>query len=276
MDAMAEIRATFFEECDEQLAALGAGLASMRAGDADAETVNVVYRAVHSVKGGAASFKFNDLSDFARLYESVLNEVRSARLEPSAPVLGTLTNAAGILADLVAVSRDGGTVRAELKALLPAVEDEPAEADGEGTADGGMDTFGFAPVPVDFGDFLGSGESRFRIAFKPRPELYANANESARLIREVLALGQGTVRCDTRDTPRLDALDPEGAFLSWTIELTTTRGEDALREIFDFAAFDCDLTIEREMDAAGDAGAADEEAMDPDMAALFARLQGAA
>ena len=276
MDAMAEIRQTFFEECDEQLAGLRTSLAAMQAGDADKETVAVAYRAVHSVKGGAASFKFNELSSFARLFESTLNEVRSDRLQSTGEVLQPMLRAAGVLADLIAVARDGSAVSAELKALMPPSEDESDEAPGDAAPEGdGMGEIVFDPIAVELGDILGQVESRFHIGFKPRPELYANANESARLIREVLALGLGTVECDTSATPLLDALDPEGAFLSWTIELTTSRGDDAIREIFDFAEFDCELTIRRETELSFEAADASGEAMDPEMAALFARLQAA-
>lgn len=58
---MAAIGDTFFQECDEQLAALEAGLLAMQAGDNDAETVNAVFRAVHSVKGGAGAFGLDAL-----------------------------------------------------------------------------------------------------------------------------------------------------------------------------------------------------------------------
>ena len=51
---MAAIRETFFQECEEQLAELEAGLILMESGAAEAETVNAVFRAVHSIKGGAA------------------------------------------------------------------------------------------------------------------------------------------------------------------------------------------------------------------------------
>ncbi len=52
-DPMAEIRASFFIECEELLEALQDGLQTMYDGGAqDDETVNVVFRAVHSIKGG--------------------------------------------------------------------------------------------------------------------------------------------------------------------------------------------------------------------------------
>jgi two-component system, chemotaxis family, sensor kinase CheA len=54
MTSMASIRDTFFEECEDLLAALADGLAAMEAGAQDTETVNAVFRAVHSIKGGQA------------------------------------------------------------------------------------------------------------------------------------------------------------------------------------------------------------------------------
>ena len=61
MDTMATIKQTFFQECEEQLVELEAGLLAMNEGAADDETVNAVFRAVHSIKGGAGAFKLDDL-----------------------------------------------------------------------------------------------------------------------------------------------------------------------------------------------------------------------
>ena len=66
MDPMAAIRETFFQECEEQLAELEAGLILMESGTAEAETVNAVFRAVHSIKGGAGIFALDALVRFAQ------------------------------------------------------------------------------------------------------------------------------------------------------------------------------------------------------------------
>ncbi len=52
---MNEIKEIFFQECEEQLAELESGLLRLNDGDRDPETVNAVFRAVHSIKGGAGS-----------------------------------------------------------------------------------------------------------------------------------------------------------------------------------------------------------------------------
>ncbi|BDA82704.1 chemotaxis protein CheA [Aureimonas sp. SA4125] len=296
MDAMAEIRATFFEECVEQLGELESGLLAMENGEADSDTVNAVFRAVHSVKGGAGAFNLNDLVHFAHIFETTLDEVRSNRLEATPDVIRIMLRSADVLADLITVARDGGEVDAarskvlvdELRALIPAskggkaapvaasadvAEEEAEEEDAfSGMFGDGMDGLDFIPVAVELDEFF-APQVGYRVTFKPKPDMYAKANESARLIREVLALGGGQVLCDTSQTPLLGDLDPEGAFLVWSIEVATEAPiEDAIREIFEFASFDCELTIEP-LGGEAVAGESEEESVDPEIAALLARMQ---
>ena len=73
MDPMDAIKVTFFQECDEQLSELENGLMALESGAGDRETVNAVFRAVHSVKGGAGAFGFEDLVKFAHTFETALD-----------------------------------------------------------------------------------------------------------------------------------------------------------------------------------------------------------
>ena len=53
-----EIQAIFFAECEESLAAAEQGLAACKEGTQDDDTVNAIFRAVHSIKGGGGAFGF--------------------------------------------------------------------------------------------------------------------------------------------------------------------------------------------------------------------------
>ncbi len=64
MTIQSSIRDMFFEESEELLEALSEGLALMLSGQKDDETVNAVFRAVHSIKGGAGAFKLTELVAF--------------------------------------------------------------------------------------------------------------------------------------------------------------------------------------------------------------------
>ena len=107
MDPMDAIKATYFQECDELLSDLEQGLLAMEHGAGDAETVNAVFRAVHSVKGGAGAFGFEDLVAFAHVFETALDEVRSGRRDASPILIKTMLRAADVLADYVLAARNG-------------------------------------------------------------------------------------------------------------------------------------------------------------------------
>jgi len=274
---MAAVKQTFFQECEEQLAELETGLLAMERGEAESDTVNAVFRAVHSIKGGAGAFSLEDLVQFAHVFETTLDHVRNGALEPTADVMGVMLRAADLLADLVAAARDGHTVDSgrsevlvgELTALCPG----GAEAEAEEEDD--MSDFSFTPVTVafDFSDapVVDAGRS-YTITFKPRPELYAKGNETVLVLRELERLGELDISCDASGLPSLAELDPEGAYLEWTIKLTTEKGEDAIREVFEFVEWDSSLTIQ-----AADAGSDGETATgstEDAFAALLRSIQG--
>ncbi|MEL6126882.1 MAG: Hpt domain-containing protein, partial [Pseudomonadota bacterium] len=73
MEEEDDFKSLFFTECDELLTDLREHLDTLADGAGDAETVNAAFRAVHSVKGGAAAFGFNDLIHFAHAFETVMD-----------------------------------------------------------------------------------------------------------------------------------------------------------------------------------------------------------
>ena len=254
MDPMAEIKATFFQECEEQLAELESGLLAMEGGDTESETVNAVFRAVHSVKGGAGAFGLEDLVHFAHIFETTLDEVRSNRLPASDAVVKALLRSADVLADLVRAARDGGAVdqarcdvcAAELSALT-GIEESDAGDDGMGEID--FQPMQMAPLDLDFDAEAPAEEpapepASWTLRFKPRPELYAKANETVLLLRELARLGEVEVELDAGDLPLLPHLDPEGAYLSWTVRIRGDATEADLREVFEFVDADCELDVQ--------------------------------
>ena len=282
MDPLASIKITFFQECEEQLAELETGLLAMKDGQTDSETVNAVFRAVHSIKGGAGAFSLTELVRFAHVFETVLDEMRAGRLAPDGRILDTMLRAADVLADLVRAARDGGSVDEDrcqgLIAELGAATGVQEQAAG---ADEFLD-FDFAPIAisVDLPEEAEEGESAVQadeqqafaaaarvVTFKPHTALYAKANEPAVLLRELASLGEARIELDDSELPLLDDLEPEAAYLRWVATIGSAD-EDAIREVFDFVEGDCDLKIE----AAGSEACAAEMASSGRMPEFVAEL----
>ncbi|MDW5315422.1 chemotaxis protein CheA [Rhizobium sp. PL01] len=260
---MNEIKEIFFQECEEQLAELESGLLRLNDGDRDPETVNAVFRAVHSIKGGAGAFGLDDLVSFAHVFETTLDCVRSNKLEPNQDVLKVMLKSADVLADLTNVARDGGSVDQARSAQL--IRELEALAKGEAppaaapvAAAPKAAPVAAAPAPVvsddafvpvtfsfdDFGDDDASADlPAYDVVFKPKSELYTKGNEATLLLRDLSRLGEMSIHCNMDSLPSLDQMDPEAAYFSWKVSIKTDKGEDAVRSVFEFAEWDCDLEV---------------------------------
>ncbi|KAG1555223.1 hypothetical protein G6F50_012883 [Rhizopus delemar] len=71
--------ATFFEESREGLDAMEAGLLALESGQQDAEIINSVFRAAHSIKGGAGTFGFDAIAGLTHVLETLLDELRAGK-----------------------------------------------------------------------------------------------------------------------------------------------------------------------------------------------------
>ena len=265
MDAMQAIRETFFQECEEQLGELETGLLAMEEGDTDTETVNAVFRAVHSIKGGAGAFKLDRLVKFAHSFETTLDKIRNGVLTPAPNVLKVMLRAADVLADLVRDARVGGEfdetrskeLLAELQGLnegsgaaAPAPAAAGSSASSEEDDSDPFSALGFEPLVLSLdGDEPAEPAPEpagfeYIIEFKPRPELYYKGNETSRLFRELQRMGKLEVVCNVSQIPILANLDPEASYLSWRAALTTTESLENVRGIFEFVEGDAEIEIQ--------------------------------
>ena len=172
MDPLAAIRETFFQECEEQLAELESGLLAMEGGDQDPETINAVFRAVHSIKGGAGAFQLEALIRFAHVFETALDEMRSGRVPITPDVLKSMLRAADVLADLVRAAHDGSeTEHPHASSLVEELKAMSGQAADEDETEEDWGDFEFKPMAaaVDMPE-APAGPSGFVVKFKPRAD----------------------------------------------------------------------------------------------------------
>ena len=242
MDAFEAIKATFFQECDELLADLEQKLMLLEQGQTDLETINAVFRAVHSVKGGAGAFGLDDLVRFAHVFETLMDELRAGR-KPCDPVtIKTLLRASDVLADHVQAAQGlaAPVDQARSAALVAEMEQLTHGGAAPVPAADEDDDFGFTPMAFDMPlDAPPSTEpaTGWRIVFRPHGRMYASANEAALLLRELARLGPTVVSVDEGELPTLEALVVEEGWLTWTVELNAAVDEAA--QVFE--TFNLDL-----------------------------------
>lgn len=99
-----DILKAFIDESFEHLADIENDLLEMeRAGaQVDMELVNKVYRAAHSIKGGAGFMDLRTIKDLTHEMENVLGKVRAGELVPTPEIVGALLSASDTLKALLA------------------------------------------------------------------------------------------------------------------------------------------------------------------------------
>src|SRR6218665_430425 len=220
MSDLDDFKATYFDECSELLNELEEQFAAIEAGERDADRLNAVFRAIHSIKGGAGAFGFSALVGFAHAYETLLDYVRDGRIEMSDDVVTLCIRANDIVADHVKAAQTGEALPAD----YGMDEKERFDALARGDAAAGDDEDGepldefdieFTPVMVNLDapatpSVMAAGEApvddafdaapmqvepgHWEVRFTPHRALYARANDPLLLFRELAALGEIHVR----------------------------------------------------------------------------------
>jgi two-component system chemotaxis sensor kinase CheA len=106
---LGRFHATFFEESFEGVDAMEQALLRLDVSADNAETINTIFRAAHSIKGGAATFGFAPVSAFAHHLETLLDHVRSGKRRIDQPLVDLLLRATDAVRELLTAARDGGT-----------------------------------------------------------------------------------------------------------------------------------------------------------------------
>jgi two-component system chemotaxis sensor kinase CheA len=146
-ESLAAIRVVFFQESETHLAQIAAGLAALQTGVEEADTVEVVHRAIHSIKGAAGIFALDALVGFAAAFEAVLAEIRAGRLRPDPDMLRVLARASNMLAELTLAGREDRAVSADRVAPLMV---ELAAMAPPAAAPKTLDDLDFEPQPMAF------------------------------------------------------------------------------------------------------------------------------
>jgi two-component system chemotaxis sensor kinase CheA len=101
----------------------------------------------------------------------------------------------------------------------------------------------------------------WQINFRPYPELFARGNDPMRMLRELAEFGELQVNADLDSLPSFADLDPQSCYLAWNLRLSGDVGEDSIKQVFEWAEGDCDLTMKL-VDGAAESVSPNETASD--------------
>jgi two-component system chemotaxis sensor kinase CheA len=228
--SLAQFHQVFFEESLEGLDAMETALLALDKGG-DTELVHSIFRAAHSIKGGAATFGFPDMAAFTHEAESLLDELREGRRAIDGAIVELLLRTVDCLRGMFDRAQAGQPL---------------ADAESEDLRQQLAATVGRA-LPAAGGSAAAkavAASSGWLIEFRPHPGMLAGGNEPLRMLRELAGLGQLKVTALLDAVPALEALEPSECHLGWRIELTGAATREAIAAVFEWVEDECDLRID--------------------------------
>ncbi|MED5510752.1 MAG: chemotaxis protein CheA [Pseudomonadota bacterium] len=228
---VSQFHQVFFEESFEGLDAMEMGLLGMQEGAPDAETINTIFRAAHSIKGGAGTFGFSRVSEFTHGLETLLDQMRNGERDVSQLAINTMLQAVDVLRDMLTAVQRGDEI------------DETSAASVGKDIEALLQTDGNISSPLDIEEPETTESTGWQIIFKPHAHLLQTGNDPVRMLQELAELGELSVDMDASALPAFSDLEPEDCYLAWTMELRGDVTLEQINEIFEWVEGDCELSV---------------------------------
>ncbi|MEL7311423.1 MAG: chemotaxis protein CheA [Pseudomonadota bacterium] len=235
-----EITEVFIEESLEGLDIMEHGLLNLDIGAADPETMNAIFRAAHSIKGGGATFGFTEISEFAHDLETLLDEMRQGERAVTREGVDLTLQSVDCLRDMIralATEEDFSEQAADLRKALAAMM-----ADGTSAPEAAPATTATqveAEIEPAERPIIG-----WHISFTPKAELFIHGNDPSAIFAELERLCEGEVICTPDAALDFESMDPTRCAMRWEVTLHDGVERDAIEEVFSWASDDCELTID--------------------------------
>ena len=239
MDA---IQQAFVIESRELLRMMEDNLLQMENSGGNAETINAIFRAAHTIKGGAGVVECKFIVEFTHVLENVLDEMRACTITPDSGLIEVLLSSADHLGRLV------GRVEGDT---------EPDKAD-QATSNSLRDKLqGYLGKPVISSKevmaresnvhSIGGGEmetDNWHISLRFGREVLRKGMDPASFLRYLMELGK-IVHLTTLPDAMPDAaeMDPESCYLGFEISYQSDAGKAKIDSVFDFVRDDCVVHI---------------------------------
>jgi len=228
---------TFITESEELLEDIELAVLLLEQDPGDTETLNRVFRAMHTIKGSGAMFGFDKVASFAHHLETLLDQLRNHKIALTVEIISLILSARDHVSALIKESSGGPEADTGVgDEIVKHVSDILGGSTNNSTP--AVDT------PVEIKIETVATQNVFEVTFAPKPELFQTGNDPRLLLEELRSLGECKVTGLTDRIPRLVELDPEQCYLYWGVTINTQVEQDAIKDVFIFVEDLCDLSIQ--------------------------------
>ena len=238
---------TFIVESRELLEDMETALLAVAQAEAKDEAVHAVFRAAHTIKGSAGLFGLDHIVNFTHVVESVLDQVRDAKVELSDELtslllaccdhIGALIDAveAGQLDADAAMSERGAPLIEQLRRHLAAPAAPGALALTEDLPHAGA---------IERIEGEAGKSDHWHISLRFGRDVLRNGMDPLSFIRYLGTLGTVVSIVTLPDAmPVAEEMDPESCYLGFEIAFESDADKAVIENAFDFVRDDCRVRI---------------------------------
>ncbi len=233
---ISQFHQVFFEESLEGLDGMEQGLMNLALDAVDSETINAIFRAAHSIKGGSATFGFSAIATFTHVLETLLDQIRNGQRQITQAHVDLFLQSVDCLRQMLGSYQQqqepapglSANLQSQFEQILSGAEPTAAKA-----------------ISVQDAQVV----SGWNIRFVPEKQMLATGNDPLRMFRELSAMGDTRVLAQLDKLPTLDELHSEDCYLSWNVVLHGNIDHDAVRDVFEWVTDDAEVVIEAMHDA---------------------------
>lgn len=257
---------TYREEASDLIVELESVLLELEEQPEDPALVDSVFRALHTIKGGAAMFGFEPLAEFTHHLENAFESVRSGEMLVTKALVSLTFQSLDHITQLLenrngseALAKHSVVLLEQLVALMPealvasdaggghaqATSDaEPIRLDDQGDVTANRSPESEQPQSHEASAANHSGaqsapqnkveQQLYRIQLRPAKDTFRDGLDPLPVLRELKALGECWMKPLIAQVPDLSQIDPETCYMDWTLLLRTTAAEADIRDAFIF------------------------------------------
>ena len=244
---MDELTSVFIQESREQLTEMEAGLLRLEQSPDDSNNINGIFRAAHTIKGGAGVVECNFIVAFTHLVENLLDSLRNGELAATGPLATLLLECCDQMNSLLDVLASGApapepALQARGDALTERLKQFIAEQKPETSAASMTVHDSSVEVETSGGGVMITDSWHISVRFGKN--VLRGGMDPLSFIRYLASLGEILgIETVTEAMPPADEMDPESCYMGFEIRLQTRSSKADIERVFDFVRDDCDLRI---------------------------------
>lgn len=244
-----QAKQTFVIEARELLKDMEECLLALETAPADKDTMDALFRCVHTIKGSAGVFDFESIVAFAHVAEGVLDEIRNGKIsidKELAELLLACGDHIGVLVDCVAdqgIEPDeealarGDTLIDRLQARLASMPKSNSSSTNGRSQPRRANTAAGAGRKVK--------NDNWHISLRFGPNVLRNGMDPLSFLRYLRTLGE-IVNVNTlfgAMPPDATEMDPESCYLGLEIDFQSTADKETIVNVFEFVREDSKILI---------------------------------